>query len=435
MRAYDLISKKKNGLELSDEEINWFVNGYINDTVPDYQMSAFLMAVCLKGMSKRETVTLTMAIRDSGDVIDFPEFRGRTVDKHSTGGVGDKNTLAVAPIAASLGCVLAKMSGRGLGHTGGTVDKLESIKGFNAGIGSEEFLKQVREIGIAVTGQSGNMTPADKKIYALRDVTATVDSIPLIASSIMGKKLASGADNIILDVKCGNGAFMKTPEEALELANEMVMIGKSCGKNTSAIVSEMNRPLGYAVGNAIEVAEALKLLKCEDDARSEDFKEECIVLSSKLACMCFSIDYCKAEAMVKESLSSGRAYEKFRLWISRQGGDLDFLENIESYYKEAHSQTLVSDIDGYIGEINALTVGNSAMMLGAGRQKKDDVIDMRAGIEFFKKVGEKVSKGDILAVLYSTDESKIYEAKALLGTAYKFCKDKPFVSSLIYNVI
>ncbi len=432
MRMYDIIDKKRHGESLSDEEIRFVVDGAVSGTIPDYQLSAWLMAVCIMGMDERETVTLTKAMRDSGDIADLSRFGGMCVDKHSTGGVGDKTSLIVAPIVAACGAKVAKMSGRGLGHTGGTIDKLESIKGFKTSLSAEEFARQVENIGIAIVGQSGNFAPADKKLYALRDVTATVQSIPLIASSIMSKKLASGSDSIVLDVKYGSGAFMKTPEEAKLLADKMVEIGKSCGKKVRALITNMDIPLGSAVGNAVEVLEAADILKGKDVA--DDLKEVCFALASNMLVLCHGINLDQASETVEECVRSGDALGKFCEWICAQGGNDGFIENVSEIFAPKFEKELKADEDGYIYTMDTEKVGKAACVLGAGRETSADVIDMHAGLRLYKKTGERISAGEKLAVLYANDESKLQKGSELLKEAYVI-KDKPKKEeTLIYAI-
>ncbi len=428
MRMYDIIKKKRDGGELTQQEIDFFIKGYVDGSIPDYQASAFCMAVFYKSMTEEETANLTMAMANSGDTVDLSRFDPLTADKHSTGGVGDKTTLIVAPLCASLGCVMAKMSGRGLGHTGGTIDKLESINGFNTALSPEEIFNQVEKTGIAVVGQTGNLTPADKKLYALRDVTATVDSMPLIASSIMSKKLAAGAKNIVLDVKCGSGAFMKTPEEAEALATEMVKIGKMCNRNTAAVITNMNRPLGNNIGNALEVIEAIDVLK---NNGPEDLTSVCLALATEIVSITKNISPDEASALTKNALESGKAYEKFIEWITAQGAT----ENALDFKKADYSYPVLAETDGYIVSSDAEKIGISAVILGAGREKKDDTIDMSAGIILNKKPGDKVSKGDVIATLYSCNEASFESAKKQFLDALKFSENEPIKEPLIYKVI
>ena len=432
MRIFDIITKKKLGYELSCEEISYFVSGYTSGEIPDYQISALLMAICLKGMSDKETLALTEAIRSSGDTVDLSEFGALSADKHSTGGVGDKTTLIAAPIAASLGCKVAKMSGRGLGHTGGTVDKLESIPGYRVSLSPERFREQVRNVGIAVISQSGNLTPADKKLYALRDVTATIDSIPLISSSIMGKKLASGAASIVLDVKCGSGAFLKTAKEAEELANCMVKLGRAYGKSTSALITNMDIPLGCAIGNALEVQEAIDTLSGKGPS---DLAEICVSLAAAMAMNILGLDFDGAKALAYEKIDTGAALEKFREWTLLQGAVCDITKDTDSLPKSDFSREVSAKCDGYICAMNAETIGRAAMALGAGRAKLEDEIDYGAGIVLNKKLPDKIHTGDVIATLYSSDESRFDEAEELLRTAITVSEEKPKVSPLIYSFI
>ena len=390
------------------------------------------MAIFFQGMNERETADLTLAMAYSGDTVDLSRFGDLTVDKHSTGGVGDKTTLIVAPIVSSLGCVMAKMSGRGLGHTGGTIDKLESIEGFNTALSPEEFFSQVEKNGVAVVGQTGNLTPADKKLYALRDVTATVDNLSLIASSIMSKKLAAGSHTIVLDVKCGSGAFMKTPEDAKELAEAMVKIGKKCGRNISALLTDMDTPLGSAIGNSLEIIEAVKVLKGEVD---NDLKYVSLALASELVSLIFRISYEEAEKRAENALESGLAYNKMKEWIKAQGGDVKFIENTELFKKSAHSLEVISEFDGYIESMDAETIGISSVILGAGRTTKDDTIDYSAGIILSKKTGDKVKKGDLLCTLYADNQSLLEPAKEKYLSALKFSDKKPLEKPLVLKIV
>ena len=428
MRMYDIIKKKRDGGALSKEEIDFFIKGYVDGSIPDYQASAFCMAVFYSGMTEEETASLTLSMAHSGDTVDLSRFGTLSADKHSTGGVGDKTTLIVAPICASLGCVMAKMSGRGLGHTGGTIDKLESIEGFNTALSPEEFFTQVEKTGIAVVGQTGNLTPADKKLYALRDVTATVDSLPLIASSIMSKKLAAGAHNIVLDVKCGSGAFMKTPEDAESLATEMVKIGKMCGRNTRAVITNMNRPLGNNIGNALEVQEAIDVLK---NSGPEDLREVCLALATEIVASTKGISREEATILTNDALTSGKAYNKFIEWVKAQGAT----QNELNFKKADYSYDVISETDGYIVSSDAEKIGISAVILGAGREKKEDTIDMSAGIILNKKTGDKVTKGDTIATLYSCNKNSFEGAKKQFLDALEFSENEPIKEPLIYKVI
>ena len=432
MRMYDIITKKKQGLELTEEEIAFFVRGYTSGEIPDYQVSALLMAVCLRGMSDSETEALTAAITDSGDVIDLECFGTLSVDKHSTGGVGDKTTLIIAPIAAALGCKVAKMSGRGLGHTGGTVDKLESIPGFRTALSSEEFFGQVKDIGIAVVAQSGNLAPADKRLYALRDVTATVDSIPLITASVMGKKLASGTHNIVLDVKYGSGSFMKTKEDAESLAKSMVRIGKRRGKSISALITDMDTPLGLAVGNALEVAEAIETLRGKGP---RDLTEICFELAAEMVRLAKKTDRDKALAEVKACVASGSALLKLREWISAQGGNPAVTDDPELLPHAKYIKALKATEQGYISHMNAEEIGICAALLGAGRRTKDEEIDPAAGIVLSKKTGDRVERGETFATLYTNKKELLPEAEALLTEAVEISDISPKKLPIIAKII
>ena len=402
MRMVDIITKKRDGGELTDQEITFFVDGYVSGKIPDYQVSALLMAIVFKGMTNREIVTLTDRMEHSGDVMDLSDIKGVKVDKHSTGGVGDKTTLALGPMVAACGAVLAKMSGRGLGHTGGTLDKLESIPGMNVFVSDEHFRKQVAEIGCAVVGQTGQLVPADKKLYALRDVTGTVESMPLIASSVMSTKLASGSDCILLDVKFGNGAFMKNVEAAKELAIVMCKIGNALGRDTRAVLTDMEQPLGFAVGNALEVKEAIATLHGQGP---KDFTDLCL-RSGAIMLEQAKIAKTEEEAMemLKKVIADGSAFEKFRQMVIAQGGDVSYIDHPEKFPESKYVVEVKAPKDGYIKRIVALEIGESAMRLGAGRETFDDVIDMSAGIVLSKKVGDKVKKGDVLCTVHTNVE-------------------------------
>lgn len=416
MRMYDIIHKKRDGGELTAEEIRFFVNGYVAGDIPDYQASALIMAIFFRGMTARETADLTMAMAQSGDTVDLSRFGTLSVDKHSTGGVGDKTSLIITPIVAALGGKVTKMSGRGLGHTGGTVDKLESIPGYETTLSADDFLKQVEEIGVAVIGQSGNLTPADKMLYALRDVTATVDSLPLITSSIMSKKLAAGSHNIVLDVKVGSGAFMKTEQDARALAQAMVDIGHRCDRRCTAVLTSMDAPLGYAVGNALEVKEAVEVLTGKTGG---DLKEVCLALASEMVALVKEISPADAMMLVKETLDSGAAFEKMKEWIAAQGGDSRCLEDPTLFPQAAHALQVTAPADGVITAMNAEEIGMAAVMLGAGRAAKTDVIDPAAGIMLHKKTGDSVKKGEIIATLYTERAETLDAAKARYLAALK----------------
>ena len=432
MRIYDIIKKKRDGFALSREEIEFFIKGYVDGSIHDYQASALCMAIFFQGMDERETADLTLAMAHSGDTVDLSRFGNLTVDKHSTGGVGDKTTLIVAPIVSSLGCVMAKMSGRGVGHTGGTIDKLESIEGFDTALSPEEFFGQVEKTGVAVVGQTGNLTPADKKLYALRDVTATVDNISLIASSIMSKKLAAGSHTIVLDVKCGSGAFMKTPEAARELAEAMVKIGKSCGRNVAAVITNMDRPLGNNIGNSLEVIEAIEVL---NNNGPEDLKEVCLTLASEITSLSKNIPLEEARKLTEDALLSGKAFEKFKEWISSQGGNKAWLENTDLFPKAAHSLEIKAENDGYISKMDAESIGVASVILGAGREAKDDTIDMSAGIVLEKKTGDKVSKGDTLAILYSCNEGSFESSKNKFLSALELSENPINEEPLVFEAV
>lgn len=432
MRMYDIIHKKRNGGELSEKEIKFFVNGYTDGSIPDYQASALCMAIYFRGMSADETAALTLAMADSGDRIDLSGIDGFTVDKHSTGGVGDKTSLIVAPIVAANGGKVAKMSGRGLGHTGGTVDKLESIPGFRTSLTPDEFIKQVNDIGLCIVGQTGELAPADKKLYALRDVTATVESIPLIASSIMSKKLAAGSQGIVLDVKTGSGAFMKTVEDSERLAEEMVSIGKAAGRKVTALITDMDIPLGASVGNSLEVIEAIKTLKGEGE---KNLTEVCLSLAAQMLCMVTGRDDMVCRKMAKKSIEDGSALNKLREMITAQGGNADVIDNSGAFKLPKFYVDIISERDGYISRTDAERVGIASVILGAGREKKGDPIDPSAGIILKKKTGDFVSKGDVLATFYTDDETRIDVAKREFLDALIFGNEKPSKQKLIYKII
>ena len=419
MRMYDVILKKRQGIELSDKEIQWLIRGYVEGNIPDYQMSAFLMAVMFKGMTTKELGTFTMAMAHSGDMVNLSAIKGIKVDKHSTGGVGDKTTLVISSLVAACGGMVAKMSGRGLGHTGGTIDKMESIPGLRTELSEEEFRNQVNNIGVAVIGQSSNIAPADKKIYALRDVTATVDSIPLIASSIMSKKLASGADAILLDVKVGSGAFMKTIDDARLLAQAMVDIGNANGRIVKAVITDMDRPLGQAIGNALEIAEVIQTLKGHDP---QDLTHECLVMATHLLVMSEKGDYDNCYSMVQTALQNGAGLAKLRELIVAQGGKGQVVDDTSLLGSARFTYDIRASKAGYITHMNTEDCGIASVMLGAGRIVKDGPIDMTAGIVMHKKTGDAVVAGDVLATLYANDESlfegaeKAYVQALTIGT-------------------
>ena len=412
MRMYDVILKKRNNLELNKEEIDFFINGFTEGTIPDYQASALLMAIYFNGMNKRETADLTMAMAKSGDRLDLSKINGIKVDKHSTGGVGDKTTILLAPMVASCGVPVAKMSGRGLGHTGGTIDKLESIPGFSVSIPEEQFINNVNKLGLALVAQTGCLAPADKKIYALRDVTTTVDSIPLIASSIMSKKIASGADAIVLDVKVGDGAFMKDEESATLLAREMVKIGNNVGVKTIAVISDMNQPLGYAVGNSLEIIEAINTLKGNGPL---DLLELCFALGSNMLLLAKRVDTLEeGRALLKENIDNGNALNKLKEFVLAQGGDVSYIDDTSKFESAKYKIEVIAESNGMVTKINAQEVGIIAMEIGAGRATKEDKIDLSVGIVFNKKCSDKVKEGDILAVIYANDKGKGEKARQKL---------------------
>lgn len=432
MTMYDLITKKKHGEELSADEINYLVKGFTDGSIPDYQMSAFAMAVIFRGMTDRETTSLTLAMAESGDTVDLSDFGTLSCDKHSSGGVGDKTTLIVAPIVASLGGVVAKMSGRGLGHTGGTVDKLESIPGYKTELTPDEFMEISKKSGLCVCGQSGNLAPADKKLYALRDVTATVDSIPLIVSSIMSKKIAAGSKNIMLDVKCGSGAFMKTKEDAKRLAEGMVTIGKMCGRNTKALITNMDVPLGFAVGNSLEVIEAIDVLKGKTKG---DIREVSVSLASGLVASLKGIGTDEAKKLCEDAIDSGKAFLKFKEWISAQDGDVSFADNTDLFPKAKFEYEIKADKEGFIFHMDAEKIGLSSCELGAGKKTKTDVIDLSAGLVLSKKTGDFVKCGDVIATLYTNNESLISKAKEIFLSALEFSDNEPQKTPLILDSI
>lgn len=432
MRMYDVILKKRQGIELSDKEIQWLIRGYVEGSIPDYQMSAFLMAVMFKGMTTKELGTFTMAMAHSGDMVNLSTIKGIKVDKHSTGGVGDKTTLVIASLVAACGGVVAKMSGRGLGHTGGTIDKMESIPGLKTELSEEAFRNQVNNIGVAVIGQSSNIAPADKKIYALRDVTATVDSIPLIASSIMSKKLASGADAILLDVKVGSGAFMKSLDEAHILAQTMVDIGRENNRIVKAVITDMDRPLGYAIGNALEIAEVIQTLRGHGP---RDLTEECIVMAAYLLVMSEKGDYDTCYAKVQSALQNGDGLAKLRELIISQGGDGRVVDNISLLGQSQFTYDIKTSSAGYITHMDTEACGIASVMLGAGRTVKDGPIDMTAGIVMHKKTGDSIAEGDVIATLYADDESLFEGVVHAYVQALTIGLEKPVSRDTILAVI
>ncbi len=432
MRAYDIIKQKRDGKALTKEQIDFIISKYAKGEIPDYQMSALLMAIYYKGMTVEETTNLTLAIKNSGKTLQFKGIDGIRVDKHSTGGVGDKTSLVVAPIVASLGVKVAKMSGRGLGHTGGTIDKLESIKGYRTSLSVEEFESIVNETNLSIIGQSEELAPADKKLYALRDVTATIDSMPLIASSIMGKKLASNDDCIVLDVKTGSGAFMKTPKESEELSSLMVQIGKNAGKKVMAIITDMSSPLGYAIGNSLEVIEAIETL---NGCGPEDFTKVCIVLASNMLYLAGkgSIEDC--EKMCKDAISSKKALQTLAKTVKLHGGDESCILDPTKFEVSKYSKQVLATKSGYITKVDAEGYGIASLTLGAGRNTKEDKIDYLAGIVLCKKVGDYVNEGDLLATMYSSNENLFNSAidKFIKSTIIE--DTKPTLNPLIYKII
>lgn len=432
MRIYDIILKKRSGAELTDEEIAFFVTESVKGNIKDYQITALLMAICFNGMTEKETATLTMCMARSGDTVDLSGIDGYTVDKHSTGGVGDKTTLIVAPIVAALGGKVAKMSGRGLGHTGGTVDKLESINGFKTTLSGEDFLSQVNSIGLSVIGQSGDLAPADKKFYALRNDTATVDSIPLIASSIMSKKLAAGSRGIVLDVKTGSGAFMKSVEESEALAKAMVSIGKSAGRDTVAVITNMDIPLGNAVGNSLEVLEAVETLKGNG---ADDLTAVCTELAAEMLTLVTGKDKESCVSMAEGAIADGTAFAKLKEMVSAQGGNPEWIENTDLFPKAEFSYEIKAQADGYISFMDAEKIGVASLLLGAGRNTKDDVLDFSAGIILSKKTGDKVATGDVIATLYANDNSKFPSAAIKFNEALSFSSDPVEKQPLVYTTV
>ena len=417
MRAYDIIDKKKRGHELSKEEITFIIDGYLKGEIPDYQVSALLMAIYFNGMKDDELSELTFIMRDSGDIIDMSRIKGVVVDKHSTGGVGDKTTLIVAAIAASRGVKICKMSGRGLGHTGGTVDKMESIPGFKTEIDPEEVFQIVNKIGVSIVGQSGNLAPADKKIYALRDVTATVDSIPLIAASIMSKKLAAGSDAIVLDVKMGSGAFMKNIEDAKSLARHMVDIGTAAKKNTVALITNMDVPLGEAVGNRNEIVEVVNTLR---GSGPKDLEIICLELAAQMIYLAGIEDLKTARENAAKSLKDMSAYNKFIELVKIQGGDITVFDDLKAFSKAEYEREIKVEKTGVITSMDTESIGLAASLLGAGRTKLDDVLDFTAGVNVYKKTGDSVDIGDTIATIHTSDASRLDESKRVLLEAYSF---------------
>lgn len=433
IRMTDLIQKKRDGGKLDASEIKEMIMLYTAGEIPDYQMSAMMMAIFYKGLDDEETLALTLAMRDSGDTLDLSAIKGIKADKHSTGGVGDKTSIALAPLVSSVGVKVAKMSGRGLGHTGGTIDKLESFPGFNVSLSEEQFISQVNETGMAIMGQTKMLAPADKKLYALRDVTATVEQLSLIASSIMSKKLACGADAIVLDVKCGSGAFMKDIDSARALASEMVKIGKGAGKNMRALITDMDEPLGYAVGNILEVKEAIDTLKGKGP---EDFTDLCLLLGSRMVLLSgLASDEKEAEDMLKASIADGRALDQLARFVKAQGGDESYVYDPSKFENAAFTKELTAEKDGFVESVICDEAGLSSMMLGGGRETKDDVIDLSVGIVFKKKKGDAVKKGDCIAVLYYNDETKIDAAFERLSNAVTIGENDPGRKKILLDEI
>lgn len=429
MNILDIIENKKVGKELSNEEIEFFVENYTNGSVTDYQAAALIMAICINGMTQDEILSLTTAMANSGDILDLSDISENIVDKHSTGGVGDKVTLIVAPIIAALGIPVAKMSGRGLGITGGTADKLESIPGYNINISIDEFKQNIKDIGISLITQTLNLAPADKKIYALRDTISCTNSMPLIASSIMSKKIAAGAGSIVLDVTCGSGAFMNTKEEAKKLAKLMALIGKLAGRETVCVLTDMDEPLGYSVGNTLEVIEAINALKGN---MAEDVKD--VVLNLSIQMMNLSGLYPNPldnKYKVMEVIENGKAFEKFRELVERQGGDISFIDNPEKFEKAPIIMPVLAEEDGYVEELNAGKVGKAGLELGIGRKQKEDPIDYRVGLIFNKKVGDQVKSGDVLAYIHANSAEKAMECVEQIKDAYKFGNRKIVKKNII----
>ena len=432
-RFVDLIQKKKNGETLTKEEIDFMITDYVAGKIPDYQMSAMLMAIYFNGMENEELAAFTLAMRDSGDLVDLSPIEGIKVDKHSTGGVGDKTTLIVGPIVAACGVPVAKMSGRGLGFTGGTLDKLESISGFRIDLSAEEFFETVKKTGISVIGQTGNLAPADKLLYALRDVTATVDSIPLIAASVMSKKLAAGSDKIVLDVTTGSGAFMKNTRDAKKLAKHMVAIGNHAGKETVAILTGMEEPLGFAIGNNMEVKEAIEVLKGDGP---EDVKEVSVALAGMMLSLGLeNVSHSQGKRMAKKALSSGQAFEKFKEMVQAQGGDIRYVEHPEFFERDAFEGEVLAAEDGFLSGMDTEKIGVAAGLLGAGRETKDSVINMSAGIYLEKKIGDTVKKGEPIAICYAGTKEKLNRGMAMFESSIRYSKEAPRIPKLIVDII
>jgi len=433
MRMVDIIAGKKNGNPNKQEEINFITKGILNGTVPDYQLSAWLMAVCLKGMTFDESYMLTQSVVNSGEIMDLSSLGDIIVDKHSTGGVGDKTTLVLAALLAAAGIPVAKLSGRGLGFTGGTIDKLESIKGFKAELSNDEFINQVKNVGAAIVSQTANLTPADKKMYELRDVTATIDSIPLIAASVVSKKFAAGSNVIVLDVKCGSGAFMKTLEEAEALSVTMTEIGKRAGKPVICVITSMAQPLGNTVGNGIEVFESIKTLQNEGP---DDLNELCLYLGAISLVKAGKVKTIEeGKELLAQKLKDGSAFKKFKEMIKAQHGDIEYLENPDKLIQTKFEYELISESSGYVSKLDALTVAKASKALGTGREKKEDPIDYTAGIRLYKKIGDNINKGEPLAKIYANSEQSGQAAKEILNQAYEISSEKPQIPELIIKVI
>ena len=429
MRMYDIIMAKRLGQVLTDEQIRFAVEGFTRGCIPDYQMSALLMAICFQGMNEHETAYLTDCMARSGDMIDLSPIPGVKVDKHSTGGVGDKTSLVIGPIVASCGVPVAKMGGRGLGHTGGTLDKLESIPGLSVDIGKERFFEIVRDVGLSIIGQTGDVAPADKKLYALRDVTATVDNISLIASSIMSKKLAAGSDAILLDVKTGSGAFMKTLDDSVALAQAMVSIGEQMGRRTVALITDMDLPLGHAIGNALEVVEAVDTLRGHGPA---DFTEVCLQLASNMLLLAGKGELPACRAMAEDAVASGRAFAKFKAMAAAQGGDTSVLDDTAKFPRAPIVHEVKAPQSGYISHMDATRCGIASVALGAGRASKEDAIDHSAGILLHRKTGDRVERGEVLAELFTAREASVQEAEQMLLGAITFAQERPAPHKLVY---
>ncbi len=433
MNMYDIIYKKREGGALDKEEIEFFIDGYTNGSIPDYQASALLMTIFFQKMSREETYALTTSMKNSGDIVDLSEIEGIKVDKHSTGGVGDKTTLVVGPLAAACGVPIAKMSGRGLGFTGGTVDKMESIPGFKTTLEANEFISLVNRVGLSVIGQTAHIAPADKKLYALRDVTATVDNLSLITSSIMSKKLASGSDAIVLDVKCGNGAFMERLEDACELGELMVEIGKADGKKTIAVITDMNQPLGLAVGNSLEVIEAIETLKGKGP---KDITELSLILASHMIYAGEKADSPEeGYQMAQQALESGAALKKFAEFIVGQGGDPKVIDDHTLFPRPSCFSEIHSEVDGFVGAIEARAIGLASQHSGAGRATKEDLIDLSAGIMLYKKVGDSVQRGDLLATVYGNDQARVDRGAQEAAAAFLIQDSQPKENALVKRVI